>query len=221
MKRLRGKLTYANVMVTVLAFVVLAGGSAIAATQMLPKNSVGAKQLKKNAVTPAKLSTSSRQALQGPAGPAGAPGAAGPTGPAGASGTGPAFGVFQQGVVELAGAPKTIVTLTGLPAGAYSISATAQEFSGETKSALVSCKLAAGGAPGSGEPPPFANSILGNETDGSSGAVNISLLLLHTFVGDGGTVTLSCEEEIVSNAAEISEARIHAVKVVSESSIVG
>ena len=52
LKRLRGKLTYSNVMVTVLAFVVLAGGTAYAATEMLPKNSVGTKQLAKEAVTP-------------------------------------------------------------------------------------------------------------------------------------------------------------------------
>ena len=54
MNRLRPKLTYANVMVTILAFVVLSGGAALAASQ-LGKNSVGTKQLKKNAVTTAKV----------------------------------------------------------------------------------------------------------------------------------------------------------------------
>ena len=53
MKRLRPHLTYANVMVTLLAFVVLGGVAVAAAT--LPKNSVGTKQLKKNAVTAAKI----------------------------------------------------------------------------------------------------------------------------------------------------------------------
>ncbi|HEU4462675.1 MAG TPA: hypothetical protein VFR75_08785 [Solirubrobacterales bacterium] len=53
MNRIRPHLTYANVMVTLLAFVVL-GGVGYAATA-LPKNSVGAKQLKKNAVTAAKI----------------------------------------------------------------------------------------------------------------------------------------------------------------------
>jgi len=53
MRRVRAHLTYANVMVTLLAFVVL-GGVAYAATA-LPKNSVGTKQLKKNAVTAAKI----------------------------------------------------------------------------------------------------------------------------------------------------------------------
>ena len=54
MKRVASKLTYANVMVTILAFVVLAGGTAFAAGQ-LGKNTVGSKQLKKNAVTAANI----------------------------------------------------------------------------------------------------------------------------------------------------------------------
>jgi hypothetical protein len=47
MKPARSKLTYANVMATVAVFLVLAGGTAFAAGQMLPKNSVGARQLRK------------------------------------------------------------------------------------------------------------------------------------------------------------------------------
>jgi hypothetical protein len=54
MKRLRGSLTYANVLATLTLFAVLAGGSAIAANR-LARNSVGVKQLKRNAVTTAKL----------------------------------------------------------------------------------------------------------------------------------------------------------------------
>jgi len=52
-KRVRKRLTYANVMSSIAVFLVL-GGAAVAATQ-LPKNSVGSKQLKKNAVTTAKI----------------------------------------------------------------------------------------------------------------------------------------------------------------------
>jgi hypothetical protein len=52
-KRLRERLTFANVMATVAVFFAL-GGASYAATQ-LPKNSVGTKQLKKNAVTGAKI----------------------------------------------------------------------------------------------------------------------------------------------------------------------
>jgi hypothetical protein len=55
MKRLSGKLTYANVVATLALFLVLAGGSAFAAKQMLPKNSVGTKQIKNNTITAAKI----------------------------------------------------------------------------------------------------------------------------------------------------------------------
>lgn len=87
MKRLRGKLTYSNVMVTVLAFVVLAGGTAYAATEMLPKNSVGSRQIVKGAVTPAKLSKASKATFTGPKGATGATGATGPQGTPGKEGT--------------------------------------------------------------------------------------------------------------------------------------
>jgi hypothetical protein len=55
MKRVSSRLTYANVISTLALFLVLAGGTAFAAQQMLPKNSVGSKQLKKNSVTAAKI----------------------------------------------------------------------------------------------------------------------------------------------------------------------
>ncbi len=54
MKHVLKRLTYANVMSSIAVFLVLAGGSALAANQ-LAKNSVGSKQLKSNAVTSAKI----------------------------------------------------------------------------------------------------------------------------------------------------------------------
>jgi hypothetical protein len=103
MKKLRSKLTYANVMVTVLAFCVLGGGTAFAATQ-LPGNSVGTKQLKKEAVTPAKLSTASKAALTGPTGPTGAAGPQGPKGDPGDRGrTGPRGLAGPQGLAGTTG----------------------------------------------------------------------------------------------------------------------
>jgi hypothetical protein len=54
MKRLRPKLTYANVVATLALFVAVGGASAFAASQ-LGNNSVGTKQLKKNAITTAKI----------------------------------------------------------------------------------------------------------------------------------------------------------------------
>lgn len=86
MKLLSGKLTYANVVATLALFLVVAGGTAFAAKQMLPNNSVGTKQIKKEAVTPAKLSKASKAALTGAQGPKGDTGPAGPQGQKGDAG---------------------------------------------------------------------------------------------------------------------------------------
>jgi len=53
-KKVRKRLTYANVMSSIAVFLVIGGASALAATH-LGKNSVGTKQLKNNAVTTAKI----------------------------------------------------------------------------------------------------------------------------------------------------------------------
>jgi hypothetical protein len=85
LKTLRGKLSYANVISTLCLFLVLGGASALAANQ-LAKNSVGAKQLRKGAVTPAKLSVAAKQTLIGATGAAGRDGKDGLRGPEGARG---------------------------------------------------------------------------------------------------------------------------------------
>lgn len=84
MRKLRDRLTYANVMVTLLAFVVL-GGVAYAATE-LPANSVGTAQLKAGAVTKGKIAKATREALRGQTGPQGSQGPIGPQGPSGEQG---------------------------------------------------------------------------------------------------------------------------------------
>jgi hypothetical protein len=86
MKKLQGKLTYANVISTLCLFLLLGGGAAFAATQ-LPKHSVGTKQLKNGAVTPVKLSARAKKALKGAKGATGATGATGLQGPAGTPAT--------------------------------------------------------------------------------------------------------------------------------------
>src|SRR5882757_7272655 len=110
MHRISGKLTYPNVVATLCLVLLVGGGTAFAATQ-LEKESVGTRQLKKEAVTPIKLSTKAKAALTGPTGPAGAKGATGPQGLKGdpgangatkikliqASGTGSAFAECHPG----------------------------------------------------------------------------------------------------------------------------
>src|SRR3954470_1599348 len=85
MTRLREQLSYANVMATLAVFIAL-GGSSYAAFR-LPRNSVGAAQIRAGAVRSsevkngslrsADLSAGTRRALRGAAGPAGAQGPAG------------------------------------------------------------------------------------------------------------------------------------------------
>jgi hypothetical protein len=95
------RLTYANVIATLALFVAL-GGGAYAATR-LPAKSVGTMQLKRGAVTRAKIAPTTLAELgggaavgstPGPKGADGAPGPAGPIGPAGAIGPpGPSGGI--------------------------------------------------------------------------------------------------------------------------------
>lgn len=83
-KRLRSRLTYANAIATLALFLALGGGAAYAASQ-LGKSTVGTKQLKRNAVTGAKVEDGSLSAAdfkpgQLPAGPRGLQGAPGTPG---------------------------------------------------------------------------------------------------------------------------------------------
>jgi hypothetical protein len=64
MRRVRGKLTYSNVMVTILAILVLGGGGAYAASVGVKPNSVGAAQLKPNSVGESELQAESVGAQQ-------------------------------------------------------------------------------------------------------------------------------------------------------------
>jgi hypothetical protein len=85
MKRMRGNLTYSNVISTLCLVLLLGGGTAWAATR-LPGNSVGTKQLKKEAVTPAKLSKAAKATLVGAQGPLGPQGRQGDKGDKGERG---------------------------------------------------------------------------------------------------------------------------------------
>jgi hypothetical protein len=127
MKRLRGRLTYANVISSIALFLVLAGGTAFAAKEaLLPKNSVGVRQLKRGAVTPAKLSKAAKLGLQGGSGPqggpgvqgttgaTGAPGREGPQGPVGATGAATGSGTVAPLLID-ASAPEQPLPTTSTP----------------------------------------------------------------------------------------------------------
>jgi len=85
MKSVRKRLTYANVTSSLALFLVLAGGTAFAATH-LGRNTVGTRQLKKEAVTLAKIAAAARAQLKGAAGPQGQRGERGEKGESGAKG---------------------------------------------------------------------------------------------------------------------------------------
>jgi hypothetical protein len=121
-KQIKKRLTYANVMSSIAVFLVL-GGAAVAATQ-LPKNSVGTKQLKKEAVSLAKIKKGAKNALQGAAGPAGPAGPQGPKGDTGAAGTALGFArVESNGVVDASKSKNvTSANVTHPETGAYCFS---------------------------------------------------------------------------------------------------
>jgi hypothetical protein len=216
MKRLRTKLTYANVMATIAVFLVLAGGTAFAAKQMLPKNSVGAKQIKKGAVTPAKLSKASKATLVGPTGAAGQRGAQGPKGDRGDPGevgpVGPStvYAGFHDEFIEMSPyalpPTHTVATLGELPAGAYAISAKLIAMSYEEKKTdFMECVLAAEGDFD------VDNQYLG---DGIGGVFNdtLTMQLVHTFPKTG-EVTIKCGHEKVGTLSNVAEIKITAIKV--------
>jgi hypothetical protein len=105
LKRITGRLSFANVVSIVALFVAL-GGTSYAAIK-LPKNSVSSKQLKANSVTSSKVKNGSLlsqdfKAGQLPKGATGSPGAPGATGAKGATGStgpaGPITGTLPSGV---------------------------------------------------------------------------------------------------------------------------
>jgi hypothetical protein len=137
MKSVRKRLTYANVMSSIAVFFVVAGGTAFAASQ-LGKESVGTNQLKKEAVSLAKINAAAKSSLKGatgPAGPAGekgatgdkgATGATGPQGPKGDKGetgpsTGPAGGALTGNYPNPTLAPQSVTGAQFLASGTFEL----------------------------------------------------------------------------------------------------
>jgi hypothetical protein len=81
-----------------LALFLVLSGTAVAAVQALPKNSITSKQIKNGTILKADLAKSTITALKGNRGPAGPQGSAGPAGPAGAAGpAGPLLTTLPSG----------------------------------------------------------------------------------------------------------------------------
>lgn len=207
MSRLRPHLTYANVMVTLLAFVVLCGGTAFAAAQ-LGKNSVGARQLKPNAVTGAKVKDGSLR-LKDVKDLAARLGA-GTQGPAGPSGAGPAFQAHGEVNYDKFSASLYGSQVVGLPLPAGSYFATAS-VSVETVNGVgttVQCRLIDGvGGPGSSAVVARSQSV---RADGSGDTFTLSGAL---GVAAGEGLNLQCSKAAAGSSARITDASIVAVQV--------
>src|SRR3712207_6811390 len=116
-----------SMVVALLALFVAMGGTGYAALK-LPKNSVGAKQLKKNAVTSAKVKNRSLLARDfragqlpaGPQGPKGEPGTNGMNGPNGGAGPRGPSDAFAR-PIEFNYNPGSAAATRDLPAGKYVI----------------------------------------------------------------------------------------------------
>lgn len=139
MKRLRRRLSYANVLSSICLFVVLSGGAYAAARVSLPRRSVGTAQIKAGAVRSRQVKNGSLLArdfkagqlragprgAQGPAGPQGAQGAPGPQGVPGPVGPSEAFhatAATGPGDIALSPGWTTVLALTLAP-GDYVLSA--------------------------------------------------------------------------------------------------
>jgi hypothetical protein len=135
LNRIIGKLSYANVVATLALFLVLAGGTAFAASQF-GRESIGTRALKKESVTPLKLSKKAKATLVGPKGTTGATGATGPQGPAG---DGKLFS-FSGGPIGVIGG--TTVASLNLPAGSYLLQGKMDAVhNGTTSSTRLECSL--------------------------------------------------------------------------------
>jgi hypothetical protein len=192
LRKLRPKLTFANVMVVVLTFIVLGGGAYAASS--LPKNSVGTKQLKNGAVTQNKIAKAAQNALRGatgPQGPQGERGAKGEQGPKGTTGAAAVPGETIPVGATLRGAASTGALESGSPSGSVG-SRTGVSFGGfQLPSRPVAHVIPAGGpgtaaCPGSSAQPAATSGNLCIYITSSSPAA-----LGQVIVVDPGSVSLS------------------------------
>jgi hypothetical protein len=202
--KIRPKLSYANVMVTLLAFVVLFGGAAIAADQ-LGKNSVGSRQLKKSSVTSAKVkdrSLKERDFAKGVllTGPQGA------QGPPGSSHAYEASGSVNYEDFSSSLFGSTVVSLP-VPPGAYAAIAAVEADTANATASSVLCRLIDGnGGPGS-------TATSRAQTVPAEGAVENFTLTGVFGVSAGESLNLQCSKSAPASSARVTEANIVAVQV--------
>ncbi|MBN9621561.1 MAG: collagen-like protein [Actinobacteria bacterium] len=192
-------------MVTVLALVVLGGGTAYAAAH-LGKESVGARQLKKGAVTPAKLSQASVATLSGPKG------ATGPQGPKGEAGSQGPAGIVRAFRVSNSISPAsklgtslfgTSVLSLAVPPGRYFVTTDLELRSGAADT--VNCQLINGHGGPESEGPQRTQTVPAN------GFENLTMSDLFV-VRSGQELNVECSHSEVTTAT-VDDVDIVAVQV--------
>ena len=190
---MRAKLTYANVMVTLLAFVVLAGGGAYAASQ-LGKNSVGTKQLKADAVKSGKVKDGTLQAAD--LAPGVLPGAD----------AFQASGSVNYDVFSSSPFGSTVVSLD-VPPGSYFATAAVQSDNVNNVAGTITCRLINGAGGGGSTATTRSQSAPGGDTPN-----NFSLSALFDVTA-GQALQLQCSKSVPASGARINTANIVAVQV--------
>jgi hypothetical protein len=130
---------------------------------------------------------------EGPQGKEGLAGKEGKEGLAGAAGIGPAFSVFHDAAVEWEQTSelRPVLSLTGIPAGSYWITATFAGFNantGHSSQVDVNCVLSAGGDSDD------KHFDLGDDAlaEGENNNVPVAMQLVHQFTGASGVAELEC-----------------------------
>jgi len=214
MGKLRRHLSYANVMVTLLAFVVLCGGTAFAVDR-LGKDSVGTRQLKKNAVTGAKVRDGSLRAkdikdLKRFVAKPPRQNNSGPVGPPGPAGIGPAFqayGDVNYDEISSSLYGSRVVSLP-LPQGSYFAIAAVTVQSVNPTGDTVQCRLLDGtGGPGT------QAVVQRSQWARSDQNVDAFTLTGAFAVGGGEGLDLQCSKSNPASGARITDASIVAVQV--------
>lgn len=164
---IRSKLKFSN-LVALLALFVALGGTGYAAFAV-PKNSVGAAQIKANAITASKVKNGSLQSADfktgqlpkgatgatGPAGPVGVAGPAGAAGAAGAPGTALAYAhVNADGTLDAANSKGVTGSLIGTDPGRYCFN-----LSFTPKNIITSAERVVGGINGAFAEPAITTTI--------------------------------------------------------------
>ena len=200
--------------------IVFGGGSAYAATTLVPNNSVGSAQVINGSLQKKDLSGKAIAALKGnrgrvgktgPAGPAGSQGAKGDKGDTGATGPSDAFAGFKNGPVTLPFSTTTftVVAHLPLPAGKYVIFATANIINnagiGDTE---ARCQLVAS----TGDLDEAKIALEDVNTAGSAYAGSLALNVVADMSAAAGGVDLTCRNE-GSGSTDVRFIKISAIRV--------